>query len=484
MERLRGAIIAILGLSCVGLGGAGMRWMISTKPHPMVRNNFSIIPRVAVIPARKGLEQPPIIGHGTVKPKRQVNIVPQVSGALLYANPDLAQGKVIPQGELLFEIDKTVYESRVRQAEAEIHGLEASLQRLDREMESLNERAINAEQMVAIDQRDFSTSRQLYEVDKVGTRRDLDLVEQKYLRSKDALVELTSKRSMVPVLKLETEAQLDAARARLNQAEHDLERTKILCPFKARVETVLAQRSQVVTAYFSIATLTDMEAFEISVGLDPRDLRWLDAAIRPETLESRGDANTPPVTVRWSLADQEFTWQGFVSRFERMDEITRTARMVVEIRDADMVATVSAGNNDARPPLSIGMYCRAELPAAPLTDALLVPRHAVYEDRWVYVFEPERDAPDGGVGRLGRREVAILRTLDDKVLVDYRDREGTEICELRPGERMIISPLTRPVLGMKIGLQDESRVTDATRSGQGVASEDCGRSPAETSAHR
>lgn len=454
MERTRRIVNLCLAIGVLAAGGSVYAWLVYTKPLPMKRTASDRVLEVAVLPINARPEQIPVIGHGTVRPKHQVNIIPQVSGRLTQINADLAQGKVIPKGDLLFEIDPTVYEARVRQAEAETRALEAALERHDQELVNIDARIANAEAMLAIEQEDYRTSKELYEVEKVGTQRDVDLANQKYLRQKGVVVDLSSQRAMIPHVKLETQAQLDAARARLSQATHDLENTKIRCPFEARVETVSAYKSQVVTAHFSIATLTDMEAFEISVGIDPRELRWLDNAVRPEALESSDGADGPMVTVQWSVHGQEFRWEGRVTRFERVDEATRTARMVVEVRQIDMVAIVTSGRTDAPPRLSIGMYCKTELPAEPLADALLVPRHAVYDSRWVYVFE--RDAgSDGTTGRLGRREVPLLRSLGDSVLVDYQGRDASQVCELTAGDQVIVSPLVKPVVGMKIRLREE-----------------------------
>ncbi|MDO8630835.1 MAG: hypothetical protein Q7R41_10110, partial [Phycisphaerales bacterium] len=306
-----------------------------------------------------------------------------------------------------------------------------------------------------------------------------DLVHQKYLRQKSAFVELESKRSMIPHLQLETQAQLDAARARLQQARHDWEATTIACPFEARVESISVHEAQFVTAHLSIATLTDMGAFEISVGIDPRELRWLDPSIRPEALGAYPNppmnlsphtnlsprihagwtppdmnVGAPKVTVRWTLHGQEFSWTGRVTRFEKVDEATRTARMVVEVRQMDMVARTS-GAGESGPALSIGMFCKTELPAAPLQDSLAVPRHAIYDNKWVYVFVADGDASDDRTGRLERRRVPMLRSIRDEVLVNYRGRDETEPCELAPGDRVVVSPLTKPVVGMKIRLRND-----------------------------
>lgn len=457
MNQLRRGINAVLFLALIALGGMVMVALIYSKPLPPTVQNFSRTPSVLVAEVLGELAEVPVIGYGTVRPKNQVNIVPEVGGKLIYSHSALAQGNVIPAGELIFEIDPTIYEARVNQVKAEIRGLEAGLKRHDQEIKNLNARIENAEQMLAIDEKDHLTTKHLCEVQGAGKQRDVDMAFQNFLRQKDVVVDLKNRRAMAPHLKLETQAQLDAARAKLQQADHNLASTKIVSPFEARVETVNAHAPQYVPTIISIATLTDMSAFEISVGIDPREIRWLDEAVRPSALENAEAPSGPEVTVHWSLPGQQFTWRGYVTRFERFDEATRTGRLVVEIRSMDMVATLHKGSGDARPTLSIGMHCRAELPAEPLKDALLIPRHAVYDQRWVYVFEPDPTSSDGLSGTLGRREVPLLRSLGDKVLVDYAGRgTDTERCELLAGEFIVLSPLMRPVIGMKITRRSES----------------------------
>ena len=454
-EGMRRAVTVLLALAIVIAGGATYAWLVHTRPEPPKRHYFARTPEVAIQTILPVLEATPVVGHGTVRPKRQVKIVPQVAGELVHVHEDLATGNIVPEGELLFEIDPTFYEARVRQAEAEVHQLEAALQRADQDLSNLDQRIANVEKLLAIDERDYLTSKRLHEEENVGTPRDVDLVYQKFLRQNDALIELKSRRDMLPHMKRETAARLDAARATLKQANYEHEQTRILCPFDARVEVVSAYTSQAVTAYFSIATLTDISAFELPVGIDPRELRWLDKAVRPHALQANGETARPYAKVRWSLHDQEFTWRGSVTRFERVDEATRTARLVVEVRDVDMVATVDVGNEDSAQSLNIGMHCRVDLPAEPLEGAILVPRHAIHENRWVYVFEPGSDSSDERLGSLGRREVPLLRPLGDEVLVDYAGRAGTEVCELRPGELVVVSPLSRPIAGMRVRIRED-----------------------------
>lgn len=436
--------LAVFGL---GVGAGTFAWLVATKPRPAANPQHHGMAEVVVETAQPESLAFPVVSHGTVRPRKQVNIIPQVSGALTYVHPDLAQGKVIPKGELLFEVDPTIYDARLKQAEAEVAGLDAVVRRQDQDLVHLGRRLENARKLLAIDEADYQSSKNLFEVEKVGTQREVDALLQKYLRTKDLVDDLDAQLANLPLLKSQSVAQLDAAKARLSQAQHDHANTRIECPFKARVETVQANTSQVVTAFFSIATLTDMEAFELSVGVDPGDLRWLAPAIQPSDLETTATDKSPKVAVRWSLRDQTFDWAGRVSRFERVDEKTRTVRLVVEVPDEHMTAVAQDG---MKLDLAIGMFCRTELPGLPLHNALLVPRHAIHEDRYVYVVE----AGATGNDRLARRIVPMLRSLGDQVLVDFEGRGSDEPCELRTGERVVTSRLTKAVEGQTVRVRE------------------------------
>ncbi len=484
MEKLRRFLNGIVAVAILLTGGGVFFWLVRTAPQAPRHERAELVHEVAAVAVAPRVERTPILGHGTVRAKKELDIVPLVPGKIVDIHRNLEPGKTIPKGELLFQVDPTVYDARVRQADAEIRGFEAELARHGEEIITLQDRLSTAKEMLGVQERDYLGTKRLLEVEKVGTQRDLDLVYAKYLQQRDATSEIESRLRMLPHLKTEIEAKLDAARSTLTQAKHDLEGTKIFAPFKARVEAVLANRSQFVTAPFTIAKLTDMEAFEVSVGVDPRELRWLAANVQPALLQGDVRSGEPNVRVRWTMQGQEAAWQGRVTRFERMDVMTRTAQMVVEVRDVDMQAVVERGDADARPELSIGMYVATELPAEPLIDALLVPRHAIHDNRYVYVFEPDAsasptaDASRGaaasaaGTGYLRRREIPMLRSVGDEVLVDYRGRDGTAVCELRAGEQVVVSPLLKPIEGMRIRLRGEERsaAADWTSSGSQLAS--------------
>ena len=222
------------------------------------------------------------------------------------------------------------------------------------------------------------------------------------------------------------------------------------------MDTVGAQAAQVVTAHFQIAMLTDMEMLELAAVIDPRDLQWVDHEAFASAV---GDdiASAPEAEVTWTLWGQEFSWKGRVARLERLDETTRTAHVVVQLRD--VMEILQQARDEKRMPLSVGMFCKARLPVEPLEGALLVPRHAIHDGQSVYVFEPDADAP--GTGRLVLKRVPILRTAGEQVLVGCsnppaaaRELFAGQACELNGGELIIVSPLPKAVEGMRLALRD------------------------------
>jgi multidrug efflux pump subunit AcrA (membrane-fusion protein) len=427
-----------------------------------------LLPSVEVLAIEPTICTAPVSGYGTVRPKRQVKIIPEVSGRLVFVHANLAIGNVITKGELLFEIDPRPYEMRERQVQAEIDQLGAQLKRQQQEQLSVQERLAVAERQLDLAEQSMERERALLDQDS-ATAPEMEAAEERYLRHHDVVLEYRSQRATMPFRQEETEALLRIKHAQAEQAALNRQRTKIQCPFDARVESISAHASQAVIANLQIATLTDIEALELSVVIDPRDLHWTDQRSFVDTTEG-DDEGGPIARVSWTILRREYSWTGRVMRLERLDAETRTAHVIVEIRD--LIREFGEGHAHPETELSVGMFCRAELPARPLHDALIVPRHAIRDAGTVYVFEPEPG--DGNRGRLAIKRVPLLRNLGDDVLVAYRHDEAESqpapdagpdaqpLCELNPGDRVVVSPLPKAVAGMQLTLRN---------AGEGVAAD-------------
>jgi len=458
-------LMAAAAILALGAGGAG--WLVASRPQPPMQSDSVWLPRVQVAAVEPVRFTAPIVGYGTVRPARQVKIVPEVSGRLVEVHPELAVGNIIRKGELLFKIDARIYESRKVQVTAEIRRLEAELDRHGRQEAHLNQQIALAQRQQELTARAVQRERDLLE-QGAAVEVELEKAQQRHLAQQEAVQGYRSQLEMIPFLVKETEALLEIKRAQLAEAELNIEKAAIYCPFDARVDTVGAQAAQVVTAHFQIATLTDMEMLELAAAIDPRDLQWVDHEAFASAV---GDdiASAPEAEVTWTLWGREFSWKGRVARLERLDETTRTAHVVVQLRD--VMEILQQARDEKRMPLSVGMFCKARLPVEPLEGALLVPRHAIHDAQSVYVFEPDADAP--GTGRLALKRVPILRTAGEQVLVGCsnppaaaRELFAGQACELNGGELIIVSPLPKAVEGMRLALRD---VESSPREAKAVA---------------
>ncbi len=451
----------------LALAGGVAGWLVISRPQPPMEPDNLRLPRVQVAAVEPVRFEEPIVGYGTVRPARQVKIIPEVTGRLIEVHPDLAVGNVIRKGELLFRIDARMYESRKSQIEAEIRRLEAELDRHARQEAYLADQLALSESQQELTARAVQRERDLMERG-AAVEVDLERTKQRHLAQQEAVQTYRNHLEMIPFLVKETDALLTIKRAQLAEAELNIDHAVIYSPFDARVDAVGAQMSQVVTAHFQIATLTDMEVLELAAAIDPRDLQWVDHEAFASAVGA--DIGTAPeAEVVWTLWGREFSWKGRITRLERLDEATRTAHVVVELRD--VMSIIEQARNEKRMPLSVGMFCKASLPVEPIEDALVIPRHAIRDGQNVYVFEPSADDP--AVGRLVLKSVPILRASGEQVLVGcsnppaaLRELLSEHTCELNAGDLIIVSPLPKAVPGMQLARRD---LEDALREDQKVA---------------
>ncbi len=81
---------AVLSAAIVASGVLVFAVLLWTKPTAPRRADSNRVLDVAVVTVSPVVESTPILGHGTVRAKKQVDIVPQVSGKLVWVHEHLA----------------------------------------------------------------------------------------------------------------------------------------------------------------------------------------------------------------------------------------------------------------------------------------------------------------------------------------------------------------------------------------------------------
>jgi len=382
-----GWVQGLIAIIVVVLGVLGAYVLINMRKPPQRKEPEKLPPLVEVERLQMRDIQMVVSGYGTVSPKVEVEIVPEVPGKVVNVHPQLKAGGLIRANEQILQIDPRDYELAVQQANAAV--AEAQV-RLDTE---------TAEAQVA---------RKEWEELHPNTEPNSPLV----LR--------------LPQIR-RAEAALESAKAQLAMAILKLERTSLLLPFDALVITERVDLGQYVVVGQSLGVAYGIESVEIEVPLEDNELAWLDVFENPVAL----NGSKPPVKrttaqVKADFAGSENIWEGRVVR--TTGQVDKTSRMVSVVVEVANPFDTSGG----RPPLLSGVFADVLIEGNILKDAIAVPRDAIREGNRVWVVND---------GRLHIRTLEIARTDKNFAYITSGLDDGAEI---------VVSSLDAVVNGMPV----------------------------------
>lgn len=383
----------VLALLVLAAGIAVLTLFLKYRKSPERAEQEVAPPLVQVATLTAGDVQMEVQGYGTVSPKVQVQIIPEVAGRVVFVHSELKAGGIIPAHERIIQIDPCDYELAVRQSEATV--AEAQV-RLDTEI---------AEAEVA--RREW---RQLHPETEPSS--PLVLREPQIQRAR---------------------AGLESAKAQLAIAELRLLRTQISLPFDVMIANESVDLGQYVGMGQALATAYGIDAFEIEVPLEDADLAWFDIFRAFGGQGGMGDGTArPTAAVEADFAGRAVAWTGHVTRTTgQVDRLSRMVPVVIEVpRPLD--------TTDGKPPLFPGAFVKVVIAGKTLQDAIAVPRDAIRGQDSVWIVEE---------GRLRVVSLDIVRT----------DREFAYITSGLPdGALIVTSALDAVVDGMAVRLPDET----------------------------
>ncbi len=438
MKALRYIVLFLLPLIILGLGYLGFRKLKSLRRPPQKREAMAIVPEVRLYRVVPKPVQLMVTGYGTSRFRREIPVAPEVSGRVVKASPRLRVGAFIPKGELLLEIDPTNYRNALTAAQAEEAKAQALLVQLRQQEKNAKRQIEVMRENAKLAQQDWKRLEGLVKTG-ASTEQEQESAHRAYLLQQTTVVKFENDLALIPPQIQEAEAALQSAQARVGDAQADLDRTRIVCPFPARVMAQSVEVGQVVSRNETVARIADITVAEVPVVIEPAELDYL--AFSPQDLESGvHPGRCFPAKVQWVGDNHGHVWQGHVTRIEPVDSRTRTVPVVVQVDNP-----WEAGPDPSHPPFLSGMYCRVDIDGREVKDALAIPRSALREGGKAYIC---RD------GRLKIVQVAVRYRMEDTLIV----ASGIE-----PGDRVIVSPLSFPVNGMKLKpLDKEQRDAEQT----------------------
>lgn len=377
-RRILGRLVACVLALAVGFGAMqALAWM---RTPPAQRPNVERALRVEAIRVEPESVQVMLEGFGQVRALDVVDIAPEIAGKVVAVHPRLDVGEVIPEGEVLFEIDARDYHARRAEATAQVEQLKQTIERWKTQEANDRERLTTLERNRELAQAEFERLKTLFEQDDVGTRSGVDAAERAYHAASDQLDQLAQAVALYPIQIAETRNALESAQAALDMAELSVDRTKVRAPFEARIKQVSLEAGQYVSPGPAVLTIANDSILEISVPLDSREARsWLQFKPGVGLASEAWFNKLEPVecVIEWTEAEERANvehagWRGHLHRVERFDEETRTVTVAVRVQGAE---ALSIGPQHM--PLVDGMFCSVTIPGREIEDVYRLPRYAV-----------------------------------------------------------------------------------------------------------
>src|SRR3954452_9736763 len=201
-----------------------------------------------------------------------VTMAPEVSGRIVELH--VVDNKYVHKGDLLLVIDPTNFRIAISQAEAAVQQAQANVQNIDAQM-NVQQAQINASQAqlqaggaaLVFAQQQADRAQKLAK-DGWGTVQNAQQFTSQ-LHQQEASVQSAQENLKLTLRQVETlkaqrlsaEASIAQAKAQLNQAQVNLERTRILSPVDGYVTNLLAQLGDFVNVGASTISLVDGDSF-------------------------------------------------------------------------------------------------------------------------------------------------------------------------------------------------------------------------------
>jgi|LGVE01.1.fsa_nt_gb RND family efflux transporter MFP subunit len=293
---------------------------------------------------------------GTVQPRQQLRLSPQVGGNVISLHPQLRIGGQINAGELLLSIDPRDYVL-----------------------------ARNKAQNV------LSSARLQFE----QVTNQAEVAKSEWLSINGDLPQ-PPLAAYTPQLK-QAQAGVKAAKADVEQAELNLNRTKLYALYDCRVVSENVDLGQNLMAGAEIALLIGTKQAEVIVPIPIDELPWLKI-----DKSTKGDMNQSTATVSITTKGKQFSWPATFDRtLANVDEHGRMSRVIVTVN--------SPYSTHKQLPLQMGMFVDVELDGITLEQMFSLPRSALRDESTLWLADKQQ--------RLQIQPITVIRKEQQRILV-------------------------------------------------------------------
>jgi multidrug efflux pump subunit AcrA (membrane-fusion protein) len=383
---------------------------------------------VNTVPLELRSMAPLAIGFGKIEPKVEWKAIAEVSGKVVYRNPQLEKGQVLKAGTEVLRIDPLDYELKLVQAQADLKSALTSLAKLGQEEQNLKQTLKIEKNRLEIANKELARKQNLRKKG-LTSQSDVDQQEQSALSQRKLVLDIENQIGLMPDEKRVAEALVKVNNSKVEEAQRSLERTIITLPYDLRISSVDIEQDQVVNIQQVMITAHGIDVMEVEAQLSIHDMHTLASSIgefsRDESGIPKPDTTFIEASIELSSGNVSASWPAKVSRIsETVDPTQATAGVILEIaQDYRQLNPTSV------PPLVNGMFVRAQIEGQE-NPSWVIPERALHGDK-IYIMTPE--------STLKIQQVEVLYRRDNQVIIDG---------EIEQGEKLILNDLLPAIQGM------------------------------------
>ncbi|MBL8852952.1 MAG: HlyD family efflux transporter periplasmic adaptor subunit [Planctomycetaceae bacterium] len=348
---------------------------------------------------------------GLVVPFREINIISEVTGRVVFKADEFRPGKYVKAGTMLMRVDQTDYDLEIGRLEAELRQTESSLEELEVEIAGAKDLILIAANDLALQEADFARKRELG--DGIS-KSEVDQAERAVLAAKNAVTTQTNRVNMLEQSRNRWASTQAVRRSDLEMAQIRRARCIITAPADGVIVSENVELNGFVQPGATIMVFEDTSRAEVRCNLRQDQLDWLwqhapqaAAQVTDNVLGTEVAYRIPrvPVQIRHSSGSEQLEWTGVLDRFDGLGVDARTKTIPVRVSVEQPITLGSRGNRA----LVRGMFVklRIELPTEPLKALnqffVVLPNRSLLPGNLVWLY---RD------GKLLMQRVNVVNTFE------------------------------------------------------------------------
>ncbi len=291
-KGLSGHIKWILPLLIVAVAVVSFSYLKNSKPkapsRPVVEKRWN----VQTEPVKIASYQPELILYGQVESPQLVDVSSAVTAYV--AQVAVSEGAEVAEGDLLVQLDPRDAQLILQQREADFKSAQAKLKAADIQHEA-NKEALQIERNLYSLATKTVARYQDLKSRKVGSDDQLDNARKSLHQQALSLNSRQQAVDTYPAQRDQLTSDLEKSQALRDTAALDLERTRLVAPFPARIASVNIAKSDRIKTGDTLLTLYDPNQLQIRAQLPSRSLAMIRKALlnqQPLAASSQLDGET------------------------------------------------------------------------------------------------------------------------------------------------------------------------------------------------